>query len=174
VPLALWAALPAIQVCALRWDQLSIEVLARCSVAAGLSSDSLPAATSPCAAAVLPARGAAPRSEPDPCREHARANGTGCPYAATRDPRPSPAASAHRARSSARAYCLSGLNGGLARYSPPPRLERVATVVAVIPGIEVTDRPVVRRLAFVRVVRARPPTEAWFRLPPSRAPPRCV
>jgi hypothetical protein len=163
VPLAVWAALPAIQVCALRWDQLSLATLARCSVAAGLSS------ATPCTDGAPRASAAAPASEPDPCREHVAAQGTRCPFA---EPGVSHARS--RERSSGHAYCLEGLNGGLARHAPAPRLERFAVVVAVIPGIAEAGEPVVRRTAFAPATWARPPTRPWFRLPPSRAPPRCV
>jgi hypothetical protein len=180
LPLALWAAIPAVQWCAAGTDLAN----AACFVGSGATAE---------AAVVLqtsaPARAAARVA---PRRVHAAAShascagGANCPYASCTNATPArpmardalPAAVAHprtakpeTAPRRARTFCLTDPNGGVGVRPHPPQL-RTHTV---LPAIAVSGDACAasfdegERVAPDR--EARPPTHRAEQHPPVRGPP---
>ena len=155
LPFALWAAIPSIQWCPLRWDQLRLETFLRCTASGGAPSAG-------CRTANADACERASRSRtPTACVAH-----VACPFAARlpRDP------DSHQA-DHGRASCLAGLNGGTALRAAAPRLDPAPPVTPIAETRLDAARQAPRFANFVPVARARPPTEGRHWLPPPRAPP---
>ncbi len=187
MPLALWAALPAVQWCPVGWDHVCALDLLRCSAIPGASADCMRSATPKCVAV----------PDPENCSV-AQSGGCGgmesCPFArgratctpppavspsglTSRDPgvacaTPEPVARAHAAApaTSSRAYCLSGPNGGLALGAHHVQLERAPWVVAVLAVVAVEADPGLAT-PLGEWTEERPPPETPVALPPARAPP---
>ena len=179
LPIALWAALPALQFCRLGVSQVRPECVFGTYVAqAALSHESaLPAAdvATPCSGA----------SAPTSC---SAASETSCPFAARCAPSSQAAGRDHpctadcervdaRTHSSnhhahhARAFCLGGPNGGtgvrphspqLRTHAPPPAIVTATLALASLPH---QTRRVAPQLAV------RPPPRLWITRAPIRGPP---
>src|SRR5258705_7401522 len=131
LPLALWTALPAVQWCTLRWDQVRLECFARC--------ERTTPAVAPCARAaggcpLAAASGSAPCGAAESCAAHGHAAGihatapaqAACPLSARWAPGlKRPASPAH-----GRAYCLGAPNGGLALRASAPSPDPAGTISA--------------------------------------------
>jgi hypothetical protein len=170
-PLALWAALPALQFCHFDWDQVRLECFVAMSAVdmGGMANAKITDHTGHRAHPVAPAT----ESPAAQCGGE-----SGCPYAAARHPDPIAYGSCSRvdaptgnSRSHHRAYCLGGPNGGagvrphaprLIVQGPPPLVLAVSTALANPPR---QIRRVTPQLAV------RPPPRFWIRRPPVRGPP---
>jgi hypothetical protein len=170
-PLALWAALPALQFCHFGWDQLQPE----CVLAMSIDVAPAPNATE----STCDTHPNGDTSEPagTPCSAS-----TGCPFA-PENQRSTAVSLTHcarvdedaRASSPAphrgRAYCLGGPNGGTGVRPRPPRLiVGPAPPSILIASTAIANPPrEIRRIAPQLAVR--PPPRIWITRPPVRGPP---
>jgi len=164
LPLALWAALPAVRWCPPGWKQACAAALMRCSamqppaacrgVADGCPLASAGNADGNAAGTAAAARDACPTS-------------SACPMAPA-PPRAAPARG--DPFPSGGAFCVGDPNGGAGLRAQAPRLRPVTSVLAVLPDLQL-DRRAVPQAEPVPQLSSRPPPRAWRRRPPARAPP---
>jgi hypothetical protein len=171
LPVALWAAVPAVQWCPFGWSRACAAPFPRCpNVAAATATCGMPAAAA-CGADAGTCM-AAWAGEPD-----GRAAANGEPDARAADPAPScPLMTARLAREAGRgtrpvrAFCLGDPNGGAGMRTHAPAFghEMGPAVGAVVASLAAPPRlvtsPVPQRAS-------RPPEHPWSRRPPARAPP---
>jgi hypothetical protein len=160
LPLALWAALPAVRWCPPGWKQACAAALMRCSamqppaacrgVADGcpLASDAKAAGNSAVAHDACPIGAACPMAPAPPRAAPARGE-------------PFPIGGA---------FCVGDPNGGAGLRAEAPRVQPVTHLLAVLPDLQL-DRRAVPQAAAVPQLSSRPPPRAWRRRPPARAPP---
>jgi len=159
LPLALWAAVPAVRWCPLSWQEVCATALLRCSAAS--TPAECEAAAAHCPLAREPHADRAEGSD-EPCSE-----AMDCPMAHA-TPHTSPP---HREpNSSHRAYCLGESNGGAGLTSFAPRVHPATPVVAVVPAPQPLARPSSLAQREPQLA-SRPPPRAWLTQPPARAPP---
>lgn len=194
LPLAVFAALPAVRWCALDWqsgpacfDGLAFDPVAMDAAAAALPHAALehpvrtanagdvqhPARTSPGAAQPMCAAGGCPAARAADCPltacrlESERA----AAHASTRVPIPRAPAAPHRARHG-RAFCVTDPNGGTALRPHPPQLRAHTVLPAIIVWGDACVCPAQEIRRLPPQLAARPPTRSHDRLPPVRGPPR--
>jgi hypothetical protein len=156
LPLALWAALPAVRWCPPGWKQVCAAALLRC--AAMQPPAACDGATEACPLAQA-GKSAVPHDACPP--------GSSCPMA---DGAQRTAPSDHLPFPTGGAFCVGDPNGGPGLGAPSTQLHPAQNLLAIIPdtGIE----PRAATLAEPDPQRAsRPPPRPWLRRPPARAPP---
>jgi hypothetical protein len=187
-----WSAVPAIQWCSLRWDQICPRLVVRCLAAMerpvtvcreGMATCPLAAEATAIDARARDAgecplaaeAGDASANEQDACPFTAETNEGGefaCPLSATApgaatDPiSTDEQAPTHHGR----AYCLGDPTGGLGLRNHQPELTPPAALAPVVALAEIVTPDAPARWARPEP-RARPPTRVWAILPPARAPP---
>jgi len=156
LPLALWAALPAVRWCPPGWRQACAAALIRCSTMQVPAACDHPVAGCPLAAT---ARSTAPHAS---CP-----TGSPCPVAPAAPPStpsrrdPFPAGGA---------FCVGDPNGGAALRAHGPRLEPATSLLAIVPDPGTSPRVLTLAVPIPQLA-SRPPPRAWLRRPPARAPP---
>lgn len=194
LPLAMFAALPAVRWCALDWqsgpacfDGLGADPVAMDAAAAALPRAALqrPARTVPAREAVQhPARVASGLAQPMGAAGRCRAHAADCPLAAcklesertaarapARVPIPRAPASPRRARHG-RAFCVTDPNGGTALRPHSPQLRTHIALPAIAVSGDACRCPAQEIRRLPPQLAARPPTRSHDRLPPVRGPPR--
>jgi hypothetical protein len=156
LPLALWAAVPAVRWCPLGWQDVCATALLRCSAA--YTPADCEAAAGHCPLAREP-RAACSNEE---CPEAAS-----CPLAHASSNTASPQRDAFP---NGRAYCLGDPNGGAGLTSLSPHVPPSPHVVAVMPAAPAGPR-FTASARRVPQLASRPPPRAWLTQPPARAPP---
>ena len=156
LPLALWAALPAVRWCPLGWTQACAVALLRCSAmqspaACDPAGDRCPVADAKCA----------------PATHEACAPGSECPFAATAE---KAAPSRHEASRSARVYCAGDPNGGAGVLAQSLVVHSATQLHVIVPAPHLDVR-LESVAGVVPQLASRPPPRAWLRQPPARAPP---
>ena len=152
LPMALWAALPAVQWCPLDWQEACIAALLQCP-----SSE---------AQAACEAGGACPLIKADPPSTAGDICGSpeACPMArAESSPRP-------ERDPAKRTYCVGAPNGGAGLRAHGAEFRPIVDLVAIVPGAAFAQRAV----ALAEVVpqrTSRAPPGPWLTQPPARAPP---
>lgn len=181
LPLATFAALPAVRWCALDWqsgpacfDGLAYDPMTMDAAAAAL----------PPAAVQHPARVSLGSAQPMCAAGACPSGAAGCPLAACRletgraaahapagAPLPRAPASPHRARHG-RAFCVTDPNGGTALRPHPPQLRTHVALPAIAVAGDACVCPAQQFRRLPPQLAARPPTRSHDRLPPVRGPPR--
>jgi hypothetical protein len=159
LPLALWAALPAVRWCPPGWKQACAAALLRCSAihapaACRGAVEGCPLATAGPSAAAHDACPAA----------------SACPMAPMAPASPRTAPSPHEPFPTGGAFCVGDPNGGAGLRAQAPRLRPVTSLLAILPDIR-SDLRAVTRLEPIPQLASRPPPRARLRCPPARAPP---
>ena len=156
LPLALWAALPAVRWCPPGWKQACAAALLRCTsmqvpAACNRSIDDCPLAAAD--------KAEAPH---DACPA-----GAGCPTAKA-TPRTTP--SHGDPFPTGGAFCIGDPNGGPGLGAKAPQLHPAANLLAIVPDAGIGP-PAELLAAPAPQCASRPPPRPWLRRPPARAPP---
>jgi hypothetical protein len=156
LPVALWAAIPAIRWCPPGWQQACAAAILRCS--AMNAPAACPRAANGCP---LAAAGSSAMVN-DGCPEASR-----CPMAPAT---PATAPSRREPFPAGGAFCVGDPNGGAALRAHAPQLEPASSLPAIVPDSRIGPGATTLADAIPQLA-SRPPPRPWLRRPPARAPP---